>query len=83
MKMTMSNRQIEPVCEHQLAPQALVWDDVASFDGRPWRGAVDIVTAGYPCQPFSVVGKRKGADDPRHLWPHVARFPEQLQPLVE
>src|SRR5690606_32653406 len=34
--------------------QAPVWDDIASFDGRPWRGAVDIVTAGYPCQPFSV-----------------------------
>ncbi|MBB4024212.1 MULTISPECIES: zincin-like metallopeptidase domain-containing protein [Actibacterium] len=41
--------------------------DVATFDGRPWRGAVDIVTAGYPCQPFSVAGKRRGADDPRHL----------------
>ena len=53
---------------------APVWDDVASFDGRPWRGAVDIVTAGYPCQPFSVAGKRRGADDPRHLWPHVARI---------
>lgn len=53
---------------------APVWDDVASFDGRPWRGAVDIITAGYPCQPFSVAGKRKGADDPRHLWPHVAHI---------
>ena len=44
--------------------QAVVWDDVATFDGRPWRGAVDIITAGYPCQPFSVAGKRRGADDP-------------------
>ena len=53
---------------------APVWDDVATFDGRPVRGAVDIVTAGYPCQPFSVAGKRQGADDPRHLWPHVVRI---------
>nr|WP_246022372.1 DNA cytosine methyltransferase [Pararhodobacter zhoushanensis] len=44
--------------------QAVVWDDVAIFDGRPWRCAVDIVTAGYPCQQFSVARKRRGADDP-------------------
>ncbi|SFB99232.1 DNA cytosine methyltransferase [Tropicimonas isoalkanivorans] len=60
--------------------QAVVWDDVATFDGRPWRGAVDIVTAGYPCQPFSVAGKRRGADDPRHLWPHVARIIGEVEP---
>ena len=60
--------------EDKALAEAPVWDDVASFDGRPWRGAVDIVTAGYPCQPFSLAGKRKGADDPRHLWPHVARI---------
>ena len=59
---------------------APLWDDVASFDGRPWRGAVDIVTAGYPCQPFSVAGKRRGTDDPRHLWPHVARIIGEIKP---
>src|SRR5262245_28110808 len=53
---------------------APVWDDIATFDGRPWRGVVDIVSAGYPCQPFSVAGDRRGAADPRHLWPHVARI---------
>ncbi|MXO00845.1 DNA cytosine methyltransferase [Shinella zoogloeoides] len=60
--------------------RAPVWDDVGTFDGRPWRGAVDIVTAGYPCQPFSVAGKRRGADDPRHLWPHVARVIGEVRP---
>ena len=60
--------------------QAVVWDDVGTFDGRPWRGAVDIITAGYPCQPFSVAGKRRGADDPRHLWPHVARIIAEIKP---
>ncbi|MBA4782100.1 MAG: DNA cytosine methyltransferase [Rhizobiales bacterium] len=59
---------------------APVWDDVGTFDGRPWRGAVDIVTAGYPCQPFSVAGKRRGADDPRHLWPHVERIIGEVEP---
>ena len=60
--------------------RTVIWDDVATFDGRPWRGAVDIVTAGYPCQPFSVAGKRRGADDPRHLWPHVARIIGECEP---
>ena len=60
--------------------QAVVWDDVGTFDGRPWYGAVDIITAGYPCQPFSVAGKRRGADDPRHLWPHVARIIGEIEP---
>jgi DNA (cytosine-5)-methyltransferase 1 len=60
--------------------QAVVWDDVGTFDGRPWRGAVDIVTAGYPCQPFSVAGKRLGTEDPRHLWPHVARIIGEVEP---
>ena len=59
---------------------APLWDEIGSFDGRPWRGAVDIVTAGYPCQPFSVAGKRRGADDPRHLWPHVARIIGEIKP---
>lgn len=60
--------------------RAPVWDDVASFDGKPWRGAVDILSAGYPCQPFSVAGKRRGAADPRHLWPHVARIIGEIEP---
>ena len=60
--------------------QRAVWDDVGTFDGRPWRGAVDIVTAGYPCQPFSVAGKRLGTEDPRHLWPHVARIIGECEP---
>ncbi len=54
--------------------------NLRSFDGRPWRGIVDIITAGYPCQPFSYAGKRIGADDPRHLWPHVARIIGEVEP---
>lgn len=52
---------------------APVWSDLAAFDGTAWRGKVDIVTAGYPCQPFSQAGRRLGEKDPRHLWPHVRR----------
>jgi DNA (cytosine-5)-methyltransferase 1 len=52
---------------------APVWSDLAAFDGATWRGCVDIVTAGYPCQPFSDAGKKLAEEDPRHLWPHVRR----------
>ena len=60
-----------------LAP-APIWDDLTSFDARPLAGAIDTVLAGYPCQPFSNAGQRRGADDPRHLWPHVARVCREL-----
>ena len=46
---------------------APIWDDVTTFDGRPWRGHIDTVLAGYPCQPFSQAGQRRGAEDERHL----------------
>lgn len=60
--------------------QAPVWDDVKTFDGKPWRGVVDIVTGGYPCQPFSVAGRKRGKDDPRHLWPSIKRIVKETQP---
>jgi len=57
---------------------APIWDDLTTFDARPFAGAIDTLLAGYPCQPFSQAGKRLGADDPRHLWPHVARVIREL-----
>jgi len=67
--------------EDQTLDRAPVWDDLATFDGRPWRGLVDILSAGYPCQPFSVAGRRRGTVDPRHLWPHVARVIAEYGPV--
>lgn len=61
---------------------APVWDNVADFDGRPWRGVVDIIHGGYPCQPFSVAGRKLGDKDPRHLWPHIARIVREIEPPV-
>ncbi len=60
--------------------QAPIWDDVTTFDGRPWRGKVHILTGGYPCQPFSFAGKQLGEKDPRHLWPHIKRIIAELDP---
>ena len=59
---------------------APIWDDVRTFDGRPWRGVVDIVTAGFPCQPHSVAGRRVGAADDRNLWPDTLRVIGEVGP---
>ena len=61
---------------------APVWDDVATFDGRPWRDMVDIIHGGYPCQPFSVAGRKLGNKDPRHIWPHIARIVSEIEPSL-
>ena len=59
---------------------APIWTDLRGFDAQPFRGAFDTVLAGYPCQPFSAAGKRGGEDDPRHLWPEVARVIAECGP---
>ena len=61
-------------------PPFPVFADVRAFDGRPWRGRVDVVAGGFPCQPWSSAGKQMGADDPRHLWPEMARIVEEVRP---
>lgn len=57
-----------------------ILEDVRTFDGRPWRGQVDVVCGGFPCQPWSSAGKRLGAADPRHLWPEMARIISEVRP---
>lgn len=61
---------------------APIHTDARTFDGRPWRGRVDLITAGYPCQPFSVAGKGLAEADPRHLWPDIKRIVGEVQPAV-
>ena len=60
--------------------QAPIWGDIGSFDGRPWRGVVDIVTSGDPCQPNSVAGRGKGSDDDRWLLDQVLRIVDEVRP---
>ncbi len=60
--------------------RAPCWDDLCTFDGRAWRGVVDICTAGFPCQPFSAAGKRLGLEDERWIWPDIARIIGEVVP---
>lgn len=66
--------------EDQTLDRAPVWDDLASFPSALYRGAVDLVTAGFPCQPFSVAGSRRGTEDERWLWPDIARIVRVVGP---
>lgn len=63
-----------------LLDDAPIWGDARTFDGRPWRGCVDIITAGFPCQPFSQAGKGLGEQDERNLWPDTIRIIREVQP---
>jgi DNA (cytosine-5)-methyltransferase 1 len=68
--------------EAGLMDPAPIWPDLKTFPWAAFRDRVDILTGGYPCQPFSAAGKRQGADDPRHLWPYIARGIRILQPRL-
>jgi len=65
----------------QMVP-APVWTDLKTLNAGIFRDRVDILTGGYPCQPFSAAGKRLGADDPRHLWPHIERIIDECEPRM-
>jgi len=74
--------EIDPYCQKVLRkhwPDVPIYDDVRSLAGET-VGHVDIITGGYPCQPFSLAGKRRGAKDDRHLWPEFARLIHELRP---
>lgn len=61
-------------------PEAPIWSDVKTFDGSEWRDKVAGVVAGYPCQPFSPAGQKKGADDPRNIWPDIVNVIKDVRP---
>jgi DNA (cytosine-5)-methyltransferase 1 len=68
--------------EAGLMDPAPIWPDLKTFPWAAFRDRVDILTGGYPCQPFSAAGQRKGKQDPRHLWPWIADGIRLLRPQI-
>jgi len=76
-------------CEYEAFPRAVLakhWPDVPCFPdvrtlkGSDIDGTVDVICGGYPCQPFSTAGQRRGKEDDRHLWPEFSRLVAELRP---
>lgn len=61
-------------------PNAASYEDITKTDFSEWRGKVSVLTGGFPCQPFSYAGKRRGSEDDRYLWPYMLRCIEQIRP---
>ena len=61
-------------------PNSKSYEDITTTDFTEWRGRVNVLTGGFPCQPFSYAGKRGGAQDDRYLWPYMFRCIDQVRP---
>lgn len=61
-------------------PKAITYNDITKTDFSIHRGTIDILTGGFPCQPYSSAGKRLGKEDSRHLWPQMLRTIREIQP---
>lgn len=77
---TVAFCEIDPFCQKVLKkhwPDVPIYNDVRTLE---YDGAVDVITGGFPCQPFSTAGRRKGAADDRHLWPAMFSLIKKHRP---
>ena len=87
---TVAYSEIEAyACENLLAKMeqgeldiAPIWSDLKTFPYQAFHGMVDILSGGYPCQPFSAAGKRRGEGDDRHLWGFISSGIKAMRPAV-
>ena len=86
---TVCNVEIEAFVQANLVAKieegrmdnAPIYSDLKTFPASIFRGKIHGITGGYPCQPFSSAGKRKGEEDPRHLWPYIRKHVRAIRPL--
>ncbi|MGJ1329381.1 DNA cytosine methyltransferase [Sphingobacterium multivorum] len=75
--------EINPFCQKILNhywPNAKSYTDIKQTDFSIYRGKIDVLSGGFPCQPFSTAGRRKGAEDDRYLWPEMLRAIDEIRP---
>jgi DNA (cytosine-5)-methyltransferase 1 len=75
--------EIDPFCNQVMNyhfPNSYQHEDIRTTDFSIWRGKINLITGGFPCQPYSTAGKRKGTADNRHLWPEMLRAIREIQP---
>ncbi|MET6999388.1 DNA cytosine methyltransferase [Chitinophaga defluvii] len=75
--------EIDPFCRKVLAchfPKAKLFEDIKKMKGEQYYGTIDIISGGFPCQPFSLAGKRRGKNDDRYLWPEALRLITEIKP---
>lgn len=74
----------EPFCQKVLRKNfgegIEIHNDIFEFSGKPFRGRIDVLTGGFPCQPFSAAGQRRGVNDERYLFPETLRVIREVQP---
>ena len=62
-------------------PPFPIWDDVQTFDGIPWRGVVDVISGGFPCQPFSTAARGANISE-KDMWPSMRRIIQEIRPSI-
>jgi DNA (cytosine-5)-methyltransferase 1 len=80
---TLFTCEIDSFCQRILSyywPGAVHYKDIKQFNAKEFKGQIDILTGGFPCQPFSLAGKRNGTSDDRYLWPNMLRVIREVRP---